>query len=146
MELKKENLLSSYADNECEISTEDMIELRTMQLFKIAEFLNDYFNGEYSEKLFQMRCEWCKVQLDHPFFDKLNEASQCQDQEQRSEIMKELHIYVEDFLIAFCEEFFTKLDKKDRTQLIYAGHFLHFRMDREKLDKFFYITGMLKKG
>lgn len=150
MEFKKENLLAAYTSDKDAAATieetiEETIEYRAMGLYKIAEFLNDYFNDEYNEKIFQMRCEWCRVQLDKPFFDKLTEASKCQDQEQRLKIMQELHVYVEDFLIAFCEEYFKKVDKKNQKWLIYAAHFLHFRMKREKLDTFFYITGMLKK-
>lgn len=150
MEFKKENLLTVYTSYKDDTATteetiEEIIEYRAMGLYKIAEFLNDFFNDEYNEEIFQMRCEWCRIQLDKPFFDKLTEASKCQDQEQRLKIMLELHVYVEDFLITFCEEFFKRVDKKNRKWLIYAAHFLHFRMKSEKLDKFFYITGMLKK-
>lgn len=144
MEFKKENLLAvCISDKDATVTQEISVENRAMDLYKIAEFLNDYFNGEYNEEIFQMRCEWCRIQLDKPFFDKLTEASKCQ--EQRLKIMQEIHIYVEDFLIAFCEEFFKVADKKTQKWLIYAAHFLHFRMEREKLYKFFYITGMWKK-
>lgn len=144
MEFKKENLLAVYiSDKDATVTQETSVENRAMDLYKIAEFLNDYFNGKYNEEIFQMRCEWCRIQLDKPLFDKLTEASRCQ--EQRLKIMQEIHIYVEDFLIAFCEEFFKLTDKKTQKWLIYAADFLHSRMEREKLYKFFYITGMWKK-
>ena len=144
MEFRKENLLAVYtSDKDATVTHETSVENRAIDLYKIAEFLNDYFSGKYDEKIFQMRCEWCRIQLDKPFFEKLTEASKCQ--EQRLKIMQELHIYVEDFLIAFCEELFKAADKKTQRLLIYAAHLLHFRMERDKLYKFFYITGMLKK-
>ena len=91
-----------------------------------------------------MRCQWCCVQLDQAFFNKLNTVAKCKDKEQRMLIMQELHIYVEDFLIAFSEKFFSKIDKESQTLLIYAADFLHHKMSREKLEKFFYISGLLK--
>ncbi len=120
------------------------IETRALQLFKVAEFLEDYFNQKYGEEVFQARCLWCKVQLDQTFFDKLTTASQCQDTEQRTKIMEEIHIYVEDFLISYCEMFFKTLDDESKTYIIYAANFLHSRMEEKKLMNFFRITGMLK--
>lgn len=148
MEFKKENLLADYrqtADKKSNYSQKAVLETRAEQLFKIAEFLDDYFNGKYSENIFQGRCLWCRVQLDKAFFDKLTEASEIKNQEQRTEIMKELHIYVEDFIIAYCEEFFKTIGKRSQALAIYAANFLHSRMKREKLEKFFYITGLQKK-
>lgn len=149
MELKTENLLQEPSlcvnDEEAHIPRRDRIEIRAMQLFKIAEFLNEYFDGKYTEELFQCRCQWCCVQLDTDFFKKLTEAAENKDQAKRQEIMNELHIYVEDFLIAFCEKFFKVLNKTTKNLVIYAGHFLHSRMEVKKLEKFLYLTGMLKE-
>lgn len=149
MKLKKENLLQEPSlcvnDEEEHIPRRDRIEIRAMQLFKIAEFLNEYFDGKYTEELFQCRCQWCRVQLDTDFFKKLTEAAENKDLAKRQEIMKELHIYVEDFLIAFCEEFFKVLKKTSKNFIIYAGHLLHSRMEVKRLEKFLYLTGMLKE-
>lgn len=148
MEFKKENLLVSYkqtTDERIDYPKTPILETRAEQLFKIAEFLDEFFNEEYSENIFQAHCLWCRVQLDKAFFDKLTEASECKNQEQRMKIMQELHIYVEDFLIAYCEEFFKIIGKHYQTLAIYTENFLHSRMEREKLEKFFYITGILKK-
>ena len=61
MEFKKENLLAVYiSDKDATVTQETSVENRAMDLYKIAEFLNDYFNGEYNEEIFQMRCEWCR--------------------------------------------------------------------------------------
>ena len=55
MEFKKENLLTVYTSYKDDTATtEETIEYRAMGLYKIAEFLNDYFNGKYNEKIFQM--------------------------------------------------------------------------------------------
>ncbi|MBQ7285105.1 MAG: hypothetical protein IJW72_02495 [Alphaproteobacteria bacterium] len=140
MELRQENLLS--CPKEASGNTET-VENRAMQLFKIAEFLNAYFNDSYSEDVFQKRCLWCRVQLDQNFFDQLTLASECKESKQRTETMKKLHIYVEDFLIAYSENFFTHIDKDSQILIIHAADQLHHRMDRKKLEKFFHISGLL---
>ena len=148
MEFKKENLLVSPKPTINEQTNCHQVatpEIRAMQLFKIAEFLNEYFEQKYCEEIFQMRCLWCRAQLDQIFFEQLTFASSNKDTEQRQKIMEELHVYVEDFLIAYSEEFFNVIDSQSQMLIIYAADFLHPRMNKEKLEKFFYISGLLQQ-
>ena len=80
MKFKEENLLYKpkiMGNGPTNSKQNASIETRALQLFKVAEFLEDYFNQKYGKEVFQARCLWCKVQLDQTFFDKLTTASQC---------------------------------------------------------------------
>lgn len=71
MEFKKENLLVNYkqtTDERIDYPQTSILKICAEQLFKIAEFLDEFFDGKYNENLFQVCCLWCRLQLDKAFF------------------------------------------------------------------------------